>query len=215
MSRQYVATEKPYGYFSGKEYWLARIRDFICPMAPIVQKIPERSTHLDIGCGRGVLLGVVTAERGTLSSGCEVSAAAVAAARCSLQRLASRLGCRAPNVVHTPSSHLWPPGPFDVVTIVDVLHHVAPTQQEVFLTAAARRVRNGGMLIFKDMALYPIWKRMMNTLHDLLFARQLVHYMSLDAVIALLRKEGLVLAETERYNALWYSHELAVLRRPR
>ncbi|HYE53144.1 MAG TPA: class I SAM-dependent methyltransferase [Azospirillaceae bacterium] len=191
----------------------ARARGYICPLDPVLEPVPPGATHLDIGCGRGLLIAAAMTARGTRSAGVEVSAAAIGRATALLGRVAGALGTAPPDLRVAATAAEWPAGPFQAVTLVDVLHHVPPPVQEEFLRAAAARVAPGGVLVFKDMAMRPAWKRMMNTLHDLASARELVNYVPLERVVAVLGAAGLDLAETRRYGVLWYAHELAVFRR--
>lgn len=214
MATSPATAARYYEYLSGSDRLLARARDFICPLAPIIRRIPRNALHLDIGCGRGFLLGAAAVEKNTQSIGCELSESAVVAAKRLTTSLATKSDCHVPDVVQASTPEQWPIGPFDVVTIVDVLHHVPPPDQPALLIAAARRVRPGGLLLFKDIAFRPRWKRAMSTLHDLIVAQQLVHFLPLDQSTTVLRLQGLDLVETERYAVLWYAHELALLHRP-
>jgi 2-polyprenyl-3-methyl-5-hydroxy-6-metoxy-1,4-benzoquinol methylase len=207
--------ERRYHYMGGFDGRLARLRELICPLAPILRRIPRGATHLDVGCGRGILLVVAAVEKGTRSVGFDSSSHSVTAADRLCTRLTCTTRCERPTVVCAKARKAWPDGAFDVVTVVDVLHHIPVCDQPAFLAEVATHVKPGGLLIFKDMAMHPAWKRVLNTLHDLVVARQLVRYVPLQRVTAILCERGLELTETENYSALWYAHELALLRRPK
>jgi SAM-dependent methyltransferase len=64
-----------------------------------------------------------------------------------------------------------PRGPFDVGSLIDVMHHVPPVEQQGLFAGAAKRVRPGGVF-YKDMRVKPRWKAWANRLHDLALARQ-------------------------------------------
>jgi hypothetical protein len=53
----------------------------------------------------------------------------------------------------------------------------------------------------------------MNTLHDLVMARQRARYRGGDEVAAWLAAAGLRLERRERHDRWWYAHELIVARR--
>ena len=95
--------------------------------------------------------------------------------------------------------------------MVDVLHHIPPPSQRDAILEAARRVRPGGRLIFKDMASRPVWRRLANTLHDLVLARQLVNYVLIGDVERWLSAVGFEVIQREDYARLVYGHELRVL----
>ena len=92
-------------------------------------------TLLDIGCGNGAVLEVA-AGLGYQAFGIDVSAPAVAAARAR--------GCEAAVLDVTAAVAR---GPWDVVTMFDVLEHVSDPGP--FLDGAARCVRHGGVLVVK------------------------------------------------------------------
>jgi cyclopropane fatty-acyl-phospholipid synthase-like methyltransferase len=102
-------------------------------------------------------------------------------------------------------------GPWEVVTMIDVIHHVPVAHQEAFLRDAFRHVAPGGRLIYKDVCLRPLWKRAMNRLHDLVMARQWISEVPLEKVLRWSGQEGLKVVEEHHYGRLWYGHELLVL----
>lgn len=102
----------------------------------------------------------------------------------------------------------WPEGPFDVVTLVDVLHHVPPDGQRAFIGRLARA--GARQVIVKDVDTRPRWKVWANALHDFLMTRERVFPRSMDEVVAWLREDGLKVVRAERMGRLCYSHWLVV-----
>lgn len=119
-----------------------------------------------------------------------------------------------PMTFHALPAGEFPPGEFDVVLCIDVLHHVSPPLQFDFLTTICRRVAPGGLLIFKDISPQPWWKAVANRMHDLVMARQWVNYRREHDVASFLRGggEGQVIDEA-RLDRLWYSHYLTCWRK--
>ena len=66
----------------------------------------------------------------------------------------------------------WPSGPFDIVSVIDVMHHVPTIAQRTVIERAASRLKPGGLLVYKDMVERPRWRAWKNRLHDLVLARQ-------------------------------------------
>ena len=186
------------------------LRPSICPIERLLREIPPGSRVLDIGCGAGLLL-VAGASSGRVAAGCgiDINERALEAARRALAQLESRATIR---FECAPAESL-PEGAFDVVTLVDVMHHVRPAEQHGFFAAAAARVRPHGLLLYKDMCARPRWKAWGNRLHDLLLARQWIHYRPLAEVTCWAAQAGFSVVRKEEYTRFWYGHELLVLRR--
>jgi len=189
---------------------IQRLRPYICPFEQLLPFVPPGASVLDVGCGAGLFLGLLAAE-GRLGAGVGFDSAPAAIARA--QRMRERLG--APLEFHRlDAAARWPDGEFDVVSIVDVMHHVPPAAQRRVFLAAAARVRAGGTLLYKDMARAPAWRAWANRLHDLVMARAWIHYAPIEDVERWALEAGLALAHAGAYNRYWYAHELRVFRRP-
>ncbi|HVU63096.1 MAG TPA: class I SAM-dependent methyltransferase [Phycisphaerales bacterium] len=198
---------------------LQHLRPYICPFEKIMAHVPRGSRVLDVGCGRGLLLGLLqraglldrSAGAARASVGFDLARSSVASGR----MLARRTGAmRHLRFEHRDAAHTWPggDGQFDVVTIVDVMHHVPQGIRRGLIRQAAARLRPGGRLIYKDMAARS-WRTMFNTMHDLAVARELVRYTPVAMVEQWARDAGMRLEKAEDFDVLWYGHELRVFAR--
>jgi 2-polyprenyl-3-methyl-5-hydroxy-6-metoxy-1,4-benzoquinol methylase len=187
-------------------------RPLICPFERVIDAVPPGSVVLDAGCGDGLLLGLLaTFGRVHEGLGFDASAAAIRNAR----RMRAHLPPSARVAFERRDAGApWPAGRYDVVTLVDLLHHVPPAAQRAVLQEAARRVAPGGLLVCKDMADAPRWRALVSHLHDLLVARQRIHLVPFGVVRDVLEQCGLVLERHERIATGPYLHELGVFRRP-
>ena len=192
---------------------MASYRPYICPFNRLLASVPMGSRVLDVGCGRGLFLGLL-ALTGRIRAGIgfDTSAPAIAEARAMAQRLPDPsvlkfVECDNPIAAAGDDE-------FDVVSVVDVLHHVPVPAQEAFFRAAAARVRTGGLLMYKDMVDHPDWRAWANSVHDLIVARQVVRYAPVSRVEGWARDVGLVERSAAHDNLLWYGHELRVFERP-
>ena len=101
---------------------------------------------------------------------------------------------------------------YDVVCLIDVLHHVeVSSQHEAFLLAASC-VRPGGIMVYKDMCSAPKWRAGLNRLHDLLSAHQWINYVPIATVDRWASDAGLESESAEWIPMLWYGHELRIYR---
>jgi len=189
-------------------------RHRICPLDLLAEQVPRGSRVLDVGCGGGLLVAHLAASgRAAEAHGIDASRPAIELA----QAMARRLGEVAPDArVRFEHRHVQdglPEGEFDVVCLIDVLHHVPEGAQEKAFMDATSRVRPGGVFLYKDMADGPVWCSGMNRLHDLAMAKQWIRYVPAEHAEAWGKNAGLRLERSENVRMLWYAHELRVFRR--
>ncbi|MGQ0628555.1 MAG: class I SAM-dependent methyltransferase [Phycisphaerales bacterium] len=194
---------------------MQRYRPFISPFELLLPHVPTGATLLDVGCGGGLLLSLLAARQQlTLGVGFDSSSRAIAAAEGARRALADR-----GSVLHferLDASRPWPSDPvqFDVVSIIDVIHHVAPAHQRGVIETACARVKPGGILLYKDMCRRPRWRAATNRLHDLIMARQWIHPAPIEQVELWAAGCGLTVEHRASITRYWYGHELRVFRRP-
>jgi 2-polyprenyl-3-methyl-5-hydroxy-6-metoxy-1,4-benzoquinol methylase len=176
-------------------------RPYICPFERLLPHIPQRATVLDIGCGSGLLLALAA------SSGLDIRGVGVDTSEPAIA-IAQLLGLRGVEFQQS-----WPEGLFDVVTMVDVLHHVPPAEQRHFFQRAAAKVAPGGKLIYKDMAERPWWRAAANRIHDLAVAREWIHYVPIARVQEWACAEAFECDAEADITRLWYAHQLRVFLR--
>ncbi len=193
---------------------LQHYRPYICPFERLLRHVPIGSTVLDVGCGAG-LFGALLAGSGREPSGTgfDVASNAIALA----QEMAQKVGRMYPPASlrfdRRDATAAWPAGPFDVVSVIDVMHHVPPPFQREFMKTACNAVRPGGVLLYKDMVSRPLWRAAANRMHDLLLARQWIHYAPIAEVERWASDAGMLPIHSELCNRLWYGHELRVFQR--
>ena len=192
--------------------FLIAARPAICPMQPLLDAVPDGSRVLDIGCGNGLLLAWLALNNKIVAGlGCDVSLHALAGARSMAQ--AYRAASGRDSLSFADCRTALPDGQFDLVSMVDVMHHIPPAnQREIFIQAVAR-IKPSGLLLYKDMAARPWWRAWANRMHDLLLARQWIHYVPLSRVKSWADEAGLLLHHEERYARFVYGHELLVFRK--
>jgi 2-polyprenyl-3-methyl-5-hydroxy-6-metoxy-1,4-benzoquinol methylase len=190
---------------------LQGLRPYICPFEDLIRWIPESGRLLDVGCGAGLFLGLSGRARPKVSGlGFDADAGAVEAAQGMARahfpdgRIAFR---------HSAVGDAWPAGPFDLVSMIDVLHHIPPPAQRGAILQAYDHVAPGGLFLYKDMAERPFFRAWWNRLHDVVIARQWIHYRPIAEVEAWLRAEGAEIVDRSAKALGLYGHEWIVAKR--
>jgi 2-polyprenyl-3-methyl-5-hydroxy-6-metoxy-1,4-benzoquinol methylase len=192
---------------------MQHLRPYNCPLEVLISLAPESGLVFDIGCGCGIFLGLAVACGKKISGvGVDTSDASIEMAMAMRDGLDAAMRERL-TFQRIRATADWPAGPFDMVSMIDVMHHIPPAQQAESFAAAARMVKPGGALLYKDMVRRPMWRAAMNRLHDLAVAREWIHYWPIAEVESAARESGLSLVRGETINRLWYGHELRVFRR--
>ena len=189
-----------------RERQRARLRASICPFDRVIEAVPHGASVLDAGCGNGLLAGLlIVSGRAASVVGFDSSKALIAIA----QRMVERAGlARRAAFFHQGVDDDWPAGPFDAVTLIDVMHHLRPATRISALRQAYASLRPGGVLVYKDMAARPVWAAAANQIHDLLFSRQLVRPVDSGQLAEAAREAGFSKAAESTVRILWYCHEL-------
>ncbi|NCE87615.1 class I SAM-dependent methyltransferase [Pseudomonas sp. Q1] len=191
---------------------LGSLRPYVCPFDRLLPFVPAGASVIDFGCGHGALLVMMGAiSRISKGIGCDIAVPALAAARAA----ARRLGLEDTLTflpVHTIDE--VPQGPFDVVSMVDVLHHVPVAEREAFIHCAASRVTPGGVFIFKDMTTRSRARQFAHQLDDWIFTREWVVPVKCEEVEQWANTAGLELQHDAYIPRLVYGNELRIFKRP-
>lgn len=190
------------------------LRPYICPFHRLLTLVPKGSSVLDVGCGSGIFLGLLMKRVGLRTArGFDSSECAIELATAMQRNLPSEM---MKNIAfeHRDANQSWPEDTYDVVSMIDVMHHVSPeAQHEVFLKAV-EHVAPGGLLFYKDMADHPVSFALANRFHDLIMAHQWIHYVPIAQVRSWGSEAGLSIEQESQYRMLWYAHEWIVFKKP-
>ncbi len=191
---------------------LQALRRLVAPFDELIDAVPVGARVLDVGCGGGLFLALLALKhRITSGTGFDASAPAIHAASAMKATHPSgnlldfkRLEVGAP----------WPEGPFDVVSLIDVMHHMPEKQRPGVVHHVAKCLKPGGILLYKDMASRPLFYKAINTLHDLILARQWITHVPFAEMCAWAEDAELLLEEGPVFKrCFWYMHETAVFRK--
>ena len=184
-----------------------------CPLSPIISAVLPGSEVLDFGCGAGMILNILVKMGATHSAiGCDLKESDLTLARQILAVLQAQM--RKPELkidyLKIDGLNDMPPGPFDVVLMIDVMHHVEVEEQRACFEAAAARVKPGGRLVYKDMVDRPIWRNLANRLSDIVSTQDIIHYVPLEELESWAPQCKLRAIRRLNFNKSVYGHELIV-----
>ena len=192
---------------------IQRYRPFICPFHRLLEWVPRGSSVLDVGCGAGLFLGLL-AHGGGIGRGFGFDAGLkqVESARLMARRLEGRTPARLV-FEHRDVADSWPQESFDVVCLIDVMHHVPVPQRRGLVSKILERVGPTGRFLYKDIGGRPLWRAWANRIHDLAMVQEWVRYQPVEHVEQWCEQQGLMLVHRERIDMCWYGHDLCVFER--
>ena len=178
-------------------------RPYICPFNELLAFAGEDDSILDIGCGNGqfiYLLSEVINPKSII--GIDISDKIIVRAREYLKDIR-----KIPVLLYSYDG-LNLPDTFNEVSLVyliDVLHHIDYSKQQSFLNQLFLKMGKGSRLILKDIdaSSYLVFA---NKLHDKILTGENSKELSLATVLELLKSTGFHIKQTKTKRLLWYPH---------
>ena len=140
-----------------------KLRPLILPINEIIKFIPHNAFILDIGCGKGILTNYIFDFN--KYTGVDL-AIPILSNNDNIEFIKS-------DCLSFISNDL---SKFNTFLIIDLLHHIPKTKQEIFLNQIISNMKIGDRLIIKDIFPKNFITKFWNVLHDLLVAQQLISY---------------------------------------
>ena len=187
-------------------------RPYICPFDELLRLIPKEASVFDIGCGSGqfaLLIAEYSAPKKI--KGVEIDAKLVTNAHALL----------APYTTNTTFHFEQYNGTdipediadYNIVTMIDVGHHIPRHQQVQFFTQLYARMSSGSRLIYKDInASSPLVY--MNKLHDLFLAGEIGNELSQHNTKKLFEQIGFTITHESAKRLWWYPHFTLIATKP-
>jgi 2-polyprenyl-3-methyl-5-hydroxy-6-metoxy-1,4-benzoquinol methylase len=192
------------------------IRALTCPLGPLMSLFPGQGRILDVGCGHGLLINLLSRDssRGALElCGIDHDPAKIKIAQ----------GAARPGVTFsTRAIQALPEASFDVISIVDVLYAVKRQSWSPILDHCFQAMKPEGTLIVKEVIDQPRWKYRAIMAQEMLSVTVLritkgdrPHFESAATYRKAIVESGFdILNERPLGSASWISHYLFVAKKP-
>ena len=179
---------------------LSKLRKIILPIELITKNIPINSNILDIGCGRNQIYKKINMDQMQSYTGLDLMIKDETISK-KIKVFNSSWEKFLEEIVN-----------YDVILIIDILHHIKKLDQKILIETTLKNMKNGSTLIYKDISNKNFFFSLMNRLHDLIYNFTIINYYDSDKIISYLRDESY------RYNyfkkrIFWYDHEFLIIKK--
>ena len=184
-------------------------RPYVCPFDEILELLGKNKSVFDVGCGSGMLLALIAEYQSPRKlGGLEISQDLVNNAKTLLEDYSVPVSISLQNGQEFPEEIK----DYDFVTMIDVLHHVPQELQMNYLVNLLKSMKKGSRLIFKDIdASNPLV--VFNKMHDLIFAKQIVHERSFKEMIKFFKKEKVEIEIAYCKRMLYFPHYMIMIKK--
>lgn len=179
-----------------------KLRPYICPYEEILHEIGENKSIYDIGCGQGGLLSLCADKlHPTKLAGIEIDEELIQRAQRKFRNTEVPISLKVFDGVNIPNEI----SDYDVITMIDVLHHIPQSQQFPFLDQLISKMGKDSKLLIKDIdAKDPLVT--FNKLHDLLVSRQISHEINWKDLEEYLKSKGMEIESSFKKRVAVYPH---------
>jgi 2-polyprenyl-3-methyl-5-hydroxy-6-metoxy-1,4-benzoquinol methylase len=174
--------------------------------------LPHEGRILDVGCGFGLFAGYFgQTQRARTIVGIDPDAKRVDQARA----VARTLGHDHHEFYVGTAENGLPDGVFDAVYVLDVMHHLAESEQVPVLESFVKRLRPGGVLIMKDVTTEPYGQLLFTEVLDraMIGMKAPLHYRHHAEWEGILKGMGLATRVVRVPDILPYPHVVLTARR--
>lgn len=186
-------------------------RPYICPFGPLIEYAKFSTNVFDVGCGSGQFLALLARFAAIKKlGGIEISETLINNARA---LLANQAGIALFLAVFDGKTLPVQINEYDLVTMIDVFHHIPPARQARFLIDLSNTMKPGAVLIFKDIdRRSPLV--FFNKLHDAVLGGGAGNEISVKKAEQRLADVGFTIISVTTKTTLVYPHYIIVCKKP-
>jgi 2-polyprenyl-3-methyl-5-hydroxy-6-metoxy-1,4-benzoquinol methylase len=100
---------------------------------------------------------------------------------------------------------------YNCITMIDVLHHIPPTEQEAFLAQLHHKMSKGTTFIFKDIDAEALPWVYFNRMHDLILSREIGNEWRAQRFLEYAKTLGFKVLHFSKQRTLVYPHFTVVM----
>jgi len=184
-----------------KLYTYLRLR--LSPLLAIEPYVPRAGRIVDLGCGCGIFANILyLGSKDREIVGFDNSARRIEVAR-SVSGNSKRLSFEVGDVNDVALGRL------QIVTLIDLLHHMPYDNQNRLLSKIADRLHAGGVVIIKDLEKSPCWKYIFHYVQDSISYRgSRLYFRSARSMVGLLESLGLAVETVSLASGYPHPHVL-------
>ncbi|HXB40017.1 MAG TPA: class I SAM-dependent methyltransferase [Bacteroidia bacterium] len=189
-----------------------KYRPVICPFDDLLKYTHNKKKLFDIGCGSGQFSLVAANFTGVEKiMGIEISEVLINNANA----LAAKYGAGKEFIFKTFDGAHFPDemSDYEVIFLIDVLHHVPKDKQHSFLESIFKKMAPGAQLILKDInGASPFV--LCNKMHDIVFAGEIGNEISVAKAKKWLEGTGFKIKEEYTKQVFVYPHYFLIAEKP-
>ena len=176
-----------------------KLRPLILPINDILSFIPEKANILDLGCGKGLLLSHL--KYFNTYTGVDLK---IPDKSNSINVSFVKSDCN--KYLDRKLSH------FDTFLLIDLLHHIKPSEQFYFVNKLLFGMKKNDILIIKDIHPKNFVTKFWNTFHDLIVSKQIINYFDFNNIENRISKNTSILKKYYKRIFL-YDHYFLIIKR--
>ena len=177
-----------------------KLRPLILPIDEILSFIPHNAHILDLGCGKGLLLEHIKNFKSYKGVDLNVPRS---------DKYKDEISFVKGDCINFIDRELED---YNTFLLIDLLHHLKPKYQFIFVKKLINRMKRGDILIIKDIYPKNFVTKFWNSFHDFIISKQLINYFDFNSFENTLTNNLIILDKFHKRIFL-YDHFFFVLKR--